>query len=98
MTEERVLLTAPVELKQVVRVYSGKPGCGCGCRGKYWESGPMLKKVLKLVQEAHNTMVANSVEDTRAYRIGVADVGDGEKCAFVETDVRFYWLYFKEAA
>lgn len=27
-----------INLNSVSRVYSGKPGCMCGCRGKYSES------------------------------------------------------------
>jgi hypothetical protein len=28
-----------VKLADVRRAYSGKPGCMCGCRGKYYEAG-----------------------------------------------------------
>ena len=28
-----------ITLSQVARVYSGRAGCMCGCRGKYTESG-----------------------------------------------------------
>lgn len=38
-------------VKHVARVYSGKPGCMCGCNGKYWETGFMVKRVLDILQE-----------------------------------------------
>lgn len=25
-----------VPVEKIRRVYRGRPGCGCGCRGKYW--------------------------------------------------------------
>jgi len=33
----------------IKRVYSGKPGCMCGCRGKYTESGAQVTKVYNMV-------------------------------------------------
>ena len=34
----------------VDQVYSGKQGCMCGCNGKYWKTGPMVKKVLHILK------------------------------------------------
>lgn len=40
-----------IKFENVKRVYSGKPGCMCGCRGKYSEEGRGVKiifnKILK---------------------------------------------------
>jgi hypothetical protein len=33
----------------VVRAYSGKPGCMCGCRGKYFESGAGVTRTYNAV-------------------------------------------------
>lgn len=40
---------------QVVRAYVGKPGCMCGCKGKYYDhsspaSTKMLVKILRTIQ------------------------------------------------
>lgn len=42
------------------RVYSGKPGCMCGCNGKYYEQGPMVKKVLNRLRNDPNLMVQDN--------------------------------------
>lgn len=35
----------------VKRGYVGKPGCACGCKGKYYESGSlMVTKILRTIQ------------------------------------------------
>ena len=34
----------------VKRAYVGKPGCACGCKGKYYESGSMVTKILRTIQ------------------------------------------------
>jgi hypothetical protein len=39
-------------VQQIERVYSGKPGCMCGCNGKYCDSGFMLERILILIQSA----------------------------------------------
>lgn len=31
-----VITKLPFTLEQIKEVYSGKPGCACGCRGKYY--------------------------------------------------------------
>jgi len=78
-TEKRPLSDLTVE--EVERVYSGKPGCGCGCRGRYYESGPMVAKVLKLVQAAVAAgQDRNGVEGSMAYW---------------ESETRYYWVYAK---
>lgn len=42
-------LDQPTDLTaaDVVRVYSGKPGCACGCRGTYYEpASPSFRRVV----------------------------------------------------
>lgn len=36
------------------QVYSGKPGCMCGCRGKYFTEGRMVKRVYNTVMNHPN--------------------------------------------
>ena len=35
---DKVKITSLKPISEVVRVYSGRPGCACGCRGKYYPS------------------------------------------------------------
>lgn len=66
---------------KVLRVYSGKPGCGCGCKGSYSESKGMVTKTLRIMRE-------------RASEVRV-DLGVDENILSLEDDSRFRWLYFK---
>lgn len=51
-----------ITLEQVTKVYSGKPGCMCGCLGKYYEAGSaMAKKVVRLINE-HNGRIEENGE------------------------------------
>ena len=36
MAEVQAVGIAELKVENVFKVYSGKPGCGCGCRGKYY--------------------------------------------------------------
>jgi hypothetical protein len=63
---------------KVLKVYSGKPGCGCGCRGTYYESGPMLTKITNIIKthahEAHFFGTGFAYETpTRYYWLYIAD-------------------------
>lgn len=70
-----------IKVEEIKEVYSGRIGCQCGCRGKYWSEGPMLKKVAKLLNESEKT---NFAEDN-AYAF------------FEDQDLnRTYVAYFKE--
>ena len=41
----------------VARAYRGRPGCCCGCRGKYFEKGSReIVKVLRLIQANESSM------------------------------------------
>lgn len=41
-----------IDRAKIKRVYSGKPGCACGCLGNYSESKGSITKVLKKFDEA----------------------------------------------
>ena len=38
-------LTGPI-----AKVYSGRPGCGCGCRGRYFEDARNITRVLNVMR------------------------------------------------
>jgi hypothetical protein len=66
-------------LANVKEVYSGKPGCMCGCRGKYSrpDTSPRSVKIL-----------FNKVMNNPKHTV------DGD-CVFVKTATRNLVLYFK---
>jgi hypothetical protein len=43
-----------MELSRVVRVYSGQPGCMCGCRGQYRDSDRSRKIVFNKIMRNPN--------------------------------------------
>jgi hypothetical protein len=36
MSNEKIIINELKPMSAVMRVYSGRPGCACGCRGKYY--------------------------------------------------------------
>ena len=67
-------------LANVKTVYSGKPGCMCGCRGKYTTPEQSARSV---------KLIFNKVMNNPAHK-----VEDG--IAFVDTGSRNLVVYFKE--
>src|ERR1700758_4959449 len=58
LTQEAVAaFIARLTVADVERVYSGKHGCMCGCLGKYWDHGRMVRKVLQILQRDPRTQV-----------------------------------------
>ena len=68
-----------VEVDHVIRVYSGKPGCGCGCRGTYYDTSQMKKRILRKLQ-------------THSDQVGMT-VGHDELIYYFETETRYNWVY-----
>lgn len=69
-----------------VKVYSGKPGCMCGCKGKYisFDKDPkaakqMYSRIMKLVE--NDDLYKEEVERTDSY-------------LFVSNGSRYYCIYF----
>ena len=57
-----------IELSRVTRVYSGRPGCMCGCRGKYYDARgaahpPTLRMMKKVVDILNNNIENVNVDD-----------------------------------
>lgn len=77
----------PIDPSTIVRVYSGKPGCGCGCNGKYYEDTRNIRRVVKKINERIGTGA------------GVNKDPDGTPfCYYVEDRDsegrgRYYWAY-----
>lgn len=101
-----------VKFDDVYEVYSGRPGCGCGCLGKYYIPKPsgradfrtvnpkMIKKVLNKFQKLEKeTPGFFDVRDGNGDlpRFGCNDQGKSKIIFYHETETRYYWLYVKRS-
>lgn len=43
------MATTTISANDIGKVYSGRPGCGCGCNGKYWEDARNIKRIVKIM-------------------------------------------------
>jgi hypothetical protein len=80
--------TTPVTSDEVEDVYSGRPGCACGCRGKYSKDpkSALWRSVLKRANEAITG--------------GYAELWDGtthDMIVFDRSPTRTYTVYLKKA-
>lgn len=74
-----------VDTADIVKVYSGKPGCACGCKGNYFEDARNIKRVVGMINDAVPT--------------GKVTTGEGFTGATFysyETANRYFWAYTKE--
>ena len=76
-------------LANVQKVYSGKPGCMCGCRGKYSYAQGCEEGYDDQVNERSVKILFNKVMNNPAYKVE-------DNCAFVETATRNLVVYFKD--
>ena len=76
-------------LANVEKVYSGKPGCMCGCRGKYSYAQGCEEGYDDQVNERSVKILFNKVMNNPAHKVE-------DNCAFVETDTRNLVVYFKD--
>ena len=70
-------------LSNVLRVYSGKPGCMCGCKGKYSEAGESDRSV-KIIYNKVMKDPAHVIEGSGSFVY-----------AYVDTPTRTLVVYFK---
>lgn len=70
-------------IENTTRSYTGRPGCMCGCNGKYSEAQRNRKLALtKMIKEKANLLVWNS---------------GNEGCLYVDTNRRSRVLYLNAA-
>ena len=83
-----------VAVSDIARVYSGRPGCGCGCNGKYYDAPhPMVKRVLNKLKGL--TEEERTPGKGRNRGLGYQEDVDAG-IFFYETEKRYYWIYLKE--
>lgn len=85
-----------IKVDKVMQVYSGRPGCMCGCRGNY-------RVASKYVAEANKNCgydisdCVNDVQVRRVVKIIEANAAAAEvypECVCVEVNGRVYAAYF----
>lgn len=75
-----------IEAKDVIRTYSGKPGCMCGCQGKYNENPKSFKAALTRMLKTD-------------YKVDFWDGSDDDGgCLYFQTESRNNVIYFKKGA
>lgn len=75
----------------ITKVYQGKKGCMCGCRGRYSEKPFVFNRVLKIMEQAD--FVETSIgEKEKTFE-------DQEKWAYFEItflgETKVYCIYYK---
>jgi len=72
-----------IRISDIRRVYSGRPGCGCGCRGTYYEAGHnMVKRIYRILSKSPDTKFQSAYTS--------------EGIFYLENDKRYYWIFLKE--
>jgi hypothetical protein len=89
-----------VTTKDILRVYSGRPGCGCGCRGSYRYNPEHAKEAFENRKAIPKPSDFNAVQVRKV--LGLMKQHSNEvECdisgAAWETDARYYWVYFTKA-
>jgi hypothetical protein len=77
-----------INAAQITKVYTGAPGCACGCRGNYSTAKNVISKVLKIYNKT----------EVEAVQEGSMPSLDGENFVFWDNaeGTRTYTIYFKE--
>jgi hypothetical protein len=73
-------------VEDTVRSYSGKPGCMCGCNGKYSETDRARKMAI-------TQMLKNPAVALQTWSPSGGDAG----CLYIDTPTRTRALYITEA-
>lgn len=79
-----------ISTSDVTQVYSGKPGCSCGCRGKYTEASDASPSARALV-----TKVVRMLNESPRTRRNDGDALSGGPILYLDTDRRTYAVYLK---
>lgn len=92
------MMNTPIDASKVTQVYSGKPGCMCGCRGKHYYPNRNVDAAGKARGYA---LDAEDISDKQVTRITnllnknpAAKVGEGGEWAEVTIGQRIYVAYF----
>lgn len=77
--------------EDIIRIYRGRPGCGCGCRGTYYEGDELTsRRVAGALRSLRDGIDQDQVE--------VDQMSDGQTCISRQTDSSYLWVYTKAVA
>lgn len=100
LTTEQQAVLRQVTPDAVMKVYTGKPGCGCGCNGRYWVNPAFVKKAEKGRGYTYEPRDISLREVTRVLKEvqaradeAIQQEHDGLTIYAVEDDKRFRWLF-----
>lgn len=82
-----------IDIKKVSRVYSGKPGCMCGCKGKYYSMSATKENPHVNVNPSMVSKVVNILNDGEAK---FNSHGSVERYAYLQIGNRSYVAYFTD--
>jgi len=91
---------ASLTVSDIIKAYSGKPGCACGCNGKYCITAENRKEAEAETGYAYDDEAVNPKQVKRVLKqvqAHAAMTGDGQKCEadFVEDENKVksdvYW-------
>lgn len=78
--------TTTLNGREVKQVYSGKPGCACGCKGKHTKRDPQNLQAMKTIAR-HVATIKQLIADG-------AKPDTDENYVAVQTESRLYIAYF----
>ena len=92
------------DINKVMSVYSGKPGCMCGCRGKYTyasshQEDASANRGYKVADNEVNDKVVKLMVNKINQLISsgnYTEAKESQAYVFVDTGDRYYAAYFKE--
>lgn len=88
------------EGRYVERVYSGKPGCCCGCRGTYYYSTTVdpvaagARRGYPVTPDEFNDRMVSRILNTITKNRQIAEVDDGGVYVSVDLPGRVFIAYF----
>lgn len=79
----RIKPITELTVEEVATAYSGRPGCGCGCRGTHYVN-PMHREQI--------TQILNILK-SRAGEVQVEELLDEPGLVYYLESTRFYWVF-----
>lgn len=92
---QRFPMTTPVDPDTIGRVYSGKPGCGCGCRGNYYTDTRNIRRVVNVINKRIGTGAGAQTDGDGKATIFFVEDRDETVDRYYKKAGRYYWAYAK---
>ena len=103
MTEIKIDINT-ITTHDILQVYSGRPGCGCGCRGSYRYNPEHVKEAFENRKAIPKPSDFNAVQVRKVLGLMKQHpnelIWDLDSCnpnVAWETESRYYWAYFTKA-